>query len=108
MPIEQILKADDQTNSVDIWSCGVIFLEFLTSRHIIFKNMRYKTPRGEPVEYFFGYFYELALLFGQEEVQRIISKCRIQLLFTNFCLEFEVTWPKDIPNKSDWKKIITR
>ena len=36
MPPEALFNYPNQTSSVDIWACGVIFLSFLAQRHPIF------------------------------------------------------------------------
>jgi Serine/threonine protein kinase len=71
MPLEQVLKANYQTEKVDIWSIGVILLEFLTSKHTIFKNLRIRKEKNSPeiLEYAFGYIYELCCIFGTKEVK---------------------------------------
>lgn len=77
MPLEQVLKKESQSYEVDIWSAGAILLEFLTSKHTIFKNMRLKREKGsqEQVEYAIGFIFQLASIFGRKKVKEAALLC---------------------------------
>ena len=77
MPLEQLFFTEDQSRAgVDIWACGVIFLMLLCSKNSLFKKVMYKKAdqKGDE-EYIFGFVYELALIFGHEDVGEILKKC---------------------------------
>ena len=76
MPLEQVLRKKYQSYEIDIWSAGAIFLEFLTSKHVLFKNLRFlKEFQKEPVEYATSLVYELASIYGTKEVKEILEVC---------------------------------
>jgi len=97
MPPEQVLKKERQSYGVDIWSAGVIFLEFLTAKHTLFKNLRLRREKQgnqqqEPVEYCISLLCCLALIFGKKKVLDMARQCGFKVVLPNDIQEEQLPW----------------
>jgi len=101
MPPEQVLKKSSQSYGVDMWSAGIVLLEFLTSRHTLLKNLKFKRERSDnptPLEYSMGFLCTLAVIFGTKKVEEI---CHLsgKEHYGNWESNF-VRFPRGVPRKN--------
>jgi len=107
MSPEQVLKKDKQSYGVDIWSAGVVFLEFLTGKHTLFKNLRLKKEKCEkqqqrqPVEYVIGFLCSLALVFGTNKVLDVAHQSGYNIYLPEGIQEEQIPW-RDIVCHADF------
>lgn len=86
MPLESILRYQNQNYSVDIWPVGVIFLQFILRKYNIFNNVRMiNKPKEVKNNYFITYLMELAQIYGTDAV---VKQCDIY--------SYKVQFPKEM------------
>ena len=112
MPLEQVLKKEKQGYGVDIWSAGVIFLEFLTGKQQIFRNLRLKKQESGFHRYAGGFTCSLAKIFGKKKIAEAVKDSgtkKEMSQFLNILLEYKIILPNDIQEEQLlWTEIVTQ
>ncbi len=76
-PLEALLKIEHQSFEVDMWSVGIILLQFLSRKYTFFhslKLMRRVQEEHQKNRFLVSFIMELAVLFGKEKLQTILEK----------------------------------
>ncbi len=72
MPLESILHFEEQGYPSDVWPVGVIFLQFVTRKYSVFRDLRLENkPAHLKSTYYVNYIMQLAVLFGD----RVVEQC---------------------------------
>ena len=76
-PLEVLLKVQKQGFEVDMWSAGVILLQFLSRKYTFFhslKLMRRVQEEHQKNRFLVSFIMELAVIFGKEKIEKTLEK----------------------------------
>jgi len=113
MSLDQLMMADYQSHEVDLWSAGVIFLEFLVRKHPFFRNPRIRKEKRKgkgnekelvEVEYLLIYLVELSLLFGKKLVKKVAESFDFEVDLPNYLPEEPIKW-KDVVIHEEYDEV---
>ena len=88
------MRHSQQSYQSDVWPVGVVFLQFVAKKPLIFNDVRMvNKPANIKDPYFINYIMELANFYGSE----VIDQCK--------ALGYHITLPTGLLKKLDFKDI---